>query len=104
MNVRLRGSIREQYTLAYRMAEKLWDMLGTQDYINSLGALSGGQAEQMVRAGLRSIYLSGWQVAGDANLSEQVEVRFCHDVAQLAQVADASFYHRLRDKFGKLAR
>ena len=65
--VRLRGSIREQYTLAYRMAEKLWDMLGTQDYINSLGALSGGQAVQMVRAGLKSIYLSGWQVAGDGN-------------------------------------
>jgi isocitrate lyase len=70
--VRLRGSIREQHTLAYRMAEKLWDMLGTQDYINSLGALSGGQAVQMVRAGLKSIYLSGWQVAGDGNLAGEV--------------------------------
>ncbi len=70
--VRLRGSIREQYTLAYRMAEKLWGMLTTEDYVNSLGALSGGQAVQMVRAGLKSIYLSGWQVAGDGNLSGEV--------------------------------
>jgi isocitrate lyase len=70
--VRLRGSIREQYTLAYRMAEKLWDLLNTNDYINSLGALSGGQAVQMVKAGLKSIYLSGWQVAGDGNLAGQV--------------------------------
>ncbi|HSM45003.1 MAG TPA: isocitrate lyase [Acidimicrobiia bacterium] len=70
--VRLRGSIREQHTLAYRMAEKLWDLLGTQDYINALGALSGGQAVQMVKAGLQSIYLSGWQVAGDGNLAGEV--------------------------------
>ena len=70
--VKLRGSIREQHTLAYRMAEKLWDLLATQDYINALGALSGGQAVQMVKAGLQSIYLSGWQVAGDGNLSGEV--------------------------------
>ena len=70
--VKLRGSIREQHTLAYRMAEKLWDLLNTNDYINSLGALSGGQAVQMVKAGLKSIYLSGWQVAGDGNLAGQV--------------------------------
>ena len=70
--VRLRGSIREQYTLAYRMAEKLWGLLSAEDYVNSLGALSGGQAVQMVRAGLKSIYLSGWQVAGDGNLSGEV--------------------------------
>lgn len=70
--VRLRGSIREQYTLAYRMAEKLWGLLDSEDYINSLGALSGGQAVQMVKAGLKSIYLSGWQVAGDGNLAGQV--------------------------------
>ena len=70
--VRLRGSIREQHTLAYRMAEKLWDLLQTNDYINSLGALTGGQAVQMVKAGLKSIYLSGWQVAGDGNLAGQV--------------------------------
>ncbi|MGD2100636.1 MAG: isocitrate lyase [Acidimicrobiia bacterium] len=70
--VRLRGSIREQHTLAYRMAEKLWDLLHAEDYVNALGALSGGQAVQMVKAGLRSIYLSGWQVAGDGNLAGEV--------------------------------
>jgi isocitrate lyase len=70
--VRLRGSIREQHTLAYRMAEKLWDLLGSEDYVNALGALSGGQAVQMVKAGLKSIYLSGWQVAGDGNLAGEV--------------------------------
>jgi isocitrate lyase len=70
--VRLQGSIREQHTLAYRMAEKLWDLLRTEDYVNSLGALSGGQAVQMVKAGLKSIYLSGWQVAGDGNLAGEV--------------------------------
>jgi isocitrate lyase len=67
--VRLRGSIREQSTLANRMAIKLWDLLHTEDYVNALGALSGGQATQMVKAGLKSIYLSGWQVAADANLA-----------------------------------
>ncbi len=70
--VRLRGSIREQHTIAYRMAAKLWDLLVTEDYVNALGALSGGQAVQMVKAGLRSIYLSGWQVAGDGNLAGEV--------------------------------
>jgi isocitrate lyase len=70
--VRLRGSIREQHTLAYRMAEKLWDLLKSEDYLNALGALSGGQAVQMVKAGLKSIYLSGWQVAGDGNLAGEV--------------------------------
>ncbi|CAN5244673.1 isocitrate lyase [soil metagenome] len=70
--VSLRGSLREQYTLATTMAEKLWDLLAGNDYINALGALSGGQAVQMVKAGLKAIYLSGWQVAGDANLAEQV--------------------------------
>jgi isocitrate lyase len=70
--VRLRGSIREQHTLAYRMSVKLWDLLTSEDYVNALGALSGGQAVQMVKAGLRSIYLSGWQVAGDGNLAGEV--------------------------------
>ena len=70
--VRLRGSIREQHTLAYRMSETLWDLLTSEDYINALGALSGGQATQMVKAGLKSIYLSGWQVAGDGNLAGEV--------------------------------
>jgi len=70
--VRLRGSIREQSTLAYRMADRLWELLHHEDYVNALGALSGGQAVQMVKAGLKSIYLSGWQVAGDGNLSGEV--------------------------------
>ncbi|MGA7097088.1 MAG: isocitrate lyase, partial [Acidimicrobiia bacterium] len=70
--VRLRGSIREQSTLANRMATKLWELLTTEDYISALGALSGGQATQMVKAGLKSIYLSGWQVAADGNLGGEV--------------------------------
>lgn len=68
----LRGSLSEQYTLARVTSEKLWDRLATSDYLSALGALSGGQAVQMVKAGLKAIYLSGWQVAGDSNLSEQV--------------------------------
>ncbi len=70
--VRLRGSIREQHTLAYRMSERLWELLQAEDFVRSLGALSGGQAVQMVKAGLQSIYLSGWQVAGDGNLAGEV--------------------------------
>ncbi|MGA7227965.1 MAG: isocitrate lyase [Acidimicrobiia bacterium] len=70
--VRLRGSIREQSTLANRMATKLWELLTTEDYVSALGALSGGQATQMVKAGLKSIYLSGWQVAADGNLGGEV--------------------------------
>jgi isocitrate lyase len=70
--VRLRGSIREQSTLANRMATRLWDLLTTEEYVSALGAVSGGQAVQMVRAGLKSIYLSGWQVAADGNLAGDV--------------------------------
>jgi isocitrate lyase len=70
--VELRGSIREEHTLARLMSEKLWRLLTSEDYVNALGALSGGQATQMVKAGLRAIYLSGWQVAGDANLASEV--------------------------------
>ena len=70
--VRLRGSIREQHTLANRMSMRLWELLNTTDYVSALGALTGGQATQMVKAGLKSIYLSGWQVAGDGNLAGQV--------------------------------
>ncbi len=70
--VRLRGSIREQHTLANRMSLKLWELLTTRDYVNALGALTGGQATQMVKAGLEAIYLSGWQVAGDGNLAGEV--------------------------------
>ncbi|MCC3777963.1 isocitrate lyase [Streptomyces sp. UNOB3_S3] len=65
--IRLSGSVREEHTLARRGAERLWRELRERDYVHALGALTGGQAVQMVRAGLRSIYLSGWQVAADAN-------------------------------------
>ncbi|WP_326622712.1 isocitrate lyase [Streptomyces decoyicus] len=65
--VRLSGSVREERTLARRGAERLWRQLHTQDYIHALGALTGGQAVQQVKAGLQAIYLSGWQVAADAN-------------------------------------
>src|SRR3712207_6802061 len=64
---RLRGSLPIEHTLARRGALKLWELLRNEDYVNALGALSGNQAMQMVRAGLKAIYLSGWQVAADAN-------------------------------------
>jgi isocitrate lyase len=69
--VRLRGSLREESTLARRGAENLWNLLHTEDYIRALGAYTGGQAVQQVRAGLKAIYLSGWQVAADGNLAGQ---------------------------------
>ncbi|MBV9368380.1 MAG: isocitrate lyase [Frankiales bacterium] len=69
--VRLRGSVQEEHTLARNGAEKLWKLINSEDYINALGALTGNQAVQQVRAGLKAIYLSGWQVAGDANLAAQ---------------------------------
>jgi isocitrate lyase len=69
--VRLRGSVQEERTLARRGAETLWRQLNDEDYVKALGALTGNQATQMVRAGLRAIYLSGWQVAADANLAGQ---------------------------------
>ncbi|MBI5030821.1 MAG: isocitrate lyase [Chloroflexi bacterium] len=65
--VRLRGSILLQYTLARMGAMRLWDMLKTEPYVRALGALTGNQAVEMVQAGLKAIYVSGWQVAGDAN-------------------------------------
>ncbi|MBB6121262.1 isocitrate lyase [Nocardiopsis algeriensis] len=67
--IKLRGSVTEEHTLARLGAERLWDLLHNEDYVNSLGALTGNQAVQQVRAGLKAIYLSGWQVAADANLS-----------------------------------
>ncbi|WP_433423844.1 isocitrate lyase [Microtetraspora malaysiensis] len=69
--VRLRGSVQEEHTLARLGAERLWHLLRTEDYVNSLGALTGNQAVQQVKAGLKAIYLSGWQVAADANLGGQ---------------------------------
>ncbi|MEV6801139.1 isocitrate lyase [Micromonospora rifamycinica] len=67
--VRLRGAVQEEHTLARRGAERLWRLLHTEDYVHALGALTGNQAVQMVRAGLKAVYLSGWQVAADANLA-----------------------------------
>jgi len=64
---RLRGSVQIEHSLARRGAERLWELLKTEPYVNSLGAMSGNQAMQQVRAGLKAIYLSGWQVAADAN-------------------------------------
>ncbi|WP_059104482.1 isocitrate lyase [Shouchella shacheensis] len=70
--VRLRGSLSVEHTLAKTGAKKLWDYLHTEDYIHSLGALTGNQAVQQVKAGLKAIYLSGWQVAADANLAGEM--------------------------------
>ncbi|WP_182875172.1 isocitrate lyase [Microbispora sp. H10670] len=67
--VRLRGSVREEHTLARLGAERLWRLLHSEDYVHALGALTGNQAVQQVKAGLKAVYLSGWQVAADANLS-----------------------------------
>jgi isocitrate/methylisocitrate lyase len=67
--VALQGHVVEEATLARRGAEVLWEQLHDMEFVNSLGALTGNQAVQQVRAGLKAIYLSGWQVAGDANLS-----------------------------------
>jgi len=69
--IALRGSVREESTLARRGAESLWHLLQTEEYVRALGAYTGGQAVQQVRAGLKAIYLSGWQVAADGNLAGQ---------------------------------
>src|ERR1700722_14473368 len=69
--VRLRGSVQEEPTLARLGAERLWALLHEDGYVNTLGAMTGNQAVQQVRAGLKAIYLSGWQVAADANLAGQ---------------------------------
>jgi isocitrate lyase len=70
--VRLRGSVQVEHTLARLGAERLWNLLHTEPFINALGAMTGNQAVQQVRAGLKAIYLSGWQVAADANLAGQM--------------------------------
>ena len=69
--VRLRGSIRVEHSLARAGAERLWQLLRDEDHVQALGALTGGQAVEMVKAGLKAIYLSGWQVAADQNLAGQ---------------------------------
>ena len=67
--VRLRGSFRVEHTIARRGAERLWELVNADEYVAALGALTGGQAVEMVKAGLKALYLSGWQVAADANLA-----------------------------------
>jgi isocitrate lyase len=69
--IRLRGSVQEERTLARLGAQRLWTLLHEEDYIAALGAVTGNQAVQQVRAGLQAIYLSGWQVAADANLAAE---------------------------------
>jgi isocitrate lyase len=69
---RLRGTVAIEYSIARATSEKLWKYLGSEPYVNALGALTGNQAMQQVRAGLKAIYLSGWQVAADANLAGQM--------------------------------
>ena len=70
--VRYRGSLVIEHSLARRTSERLWKLLNNEDYIHALGAMTGNQAVQQVAAGLRSIYVSGWQVAADANLAGQM--------------------------------
>lgn len=70
--VRLRGSVHIEHTLARRGAEKLWRLINEEPYVNTLGALTGNQALQQVKAGLKAIYLSGWQVAADANVAGEM--------------------------------
>ena len=70
--VKLRGSLPVEYTLARRGAERLWRMINEEPFVNALGALTGNQAMQQVKAGLKAIYLSGWQVAGDANIAGEM--------------------------------
>src|SRR5688500_17853765 len=70
--VRLRGTVMVEHTLARRGADKLWHYLQTEPYVNALGALTGNQAMQQVKAGLKAIYLSGWQGAADANVAGEM--------------------------------
>ncbi len=70
--IRLRGSLQPDHTLAKRGAEKLWNLVNNEPFVNSLGALTGNQAMQQAKAGLKAVYLSGWQVAGDANLAGEM--------------------------------
>ena len=70
--IRLRGSLQPEHTLAKRGAEKLWNLVNNEPFVNSLGALTGNQAMQQAKAGLKAVYLSGWQVAGDANVAGEM--------------------------------
>ena len=70
--LRLRGSLQPEHTLARRGAERLWELVNNEPFVNTLGALTGNQALQQAKAGLKAVYLSGWQVAGDANLAGEM--------------------------------
>ena len=70
--LKLRGTLKVEHTFAKAGAERLWHLLQTEDYIIALGALTGNQAVQQIEAGLQAIYLSGWQVAADANLAGEM--------------------------------
>ena len=70
--LKLRNSIKVEHTLAKVGAERLWRLLKSEDYVNSLGAMTGNQAVQQVAAGLKAIYVSGWQTAADANVAGQM--------------------------------
>ena len=69
---RLRGSIKIEYSMSKHQSKKLWDLLNSENYINTLGSLSGNHAIQHAKAGLKAIYLSGWQVAADANTAGEM--------------------------------
>jgi isocitrate lyase len=69
---RLRGSIKIEYSMCKHQSKKLWDLLNSENYINTLGSLSGNHAIQHAKAGLKAIYLSGWQVAADANTAGEM--------------------------------
>src|SRR5699024_6335338 len=85
--IRLRGSLDIEYTLADRGSRKLWDLVNTEDYVNSLGALTSNQAVQQVKAGLKAIYLSGWQVPEDDNQAEEMyHDQSIYPVKSVAQV------------------
>ena len=86
---RLRGSLQIEHTLARRGAERLWQLLREQPFVNALGALTGNQAMQQVKAGLKAIYLSGWQVAGDANdAGEMYPDQSLYPVSSVPSVVD----------------
>jgi isocitrate lyase len=93
--VRLRGTIHIEYSLARLGAERLWDLLRAQDYVPALGAMTGNQAVEQVQAGLKAIYMSGWQVAGDANLAGQMypdqSLYPCNSVPALVRTVNNAF-------------
>src|ERR1043166_4040501 len=93
--VRLRGTVQVEHTLACLGSLRLWDMLHAEPYVKALGAMTGNQAVQQVLAGLKAIYLSGWQVAGDANLAGQMypdqSLYPCHSVPTVVKEINNAF-------------